>query len=140
MKCNAGRFENPWADLAEAQKSNGAWGVARARKAAEKSLVLLKNDGVLPLALPTSGKKPIIAVIGPNADVARLGGYYGEPRASVTPLAGIRALAGDRATVVHSQGVVITGDDAWWADEVTLADPAGTIGSAPCMDTGCQHG
>src|SRR3546814_4752805 len=93
MKCNAGRFENPWADLAEAQKSNGAWGVARARKAAEKSLVLLKNDGVLPLALPTSGKKPIIAVIGPNADVARLGGYYGEPRASVTPLAGIRALA-----------------------------------------------
>src|SRR3546814_15426948 len=65
------------------------------------------------------------SVIGPNADVARLGGYYGEPRASVTPLAGIRALAGDRATVVHSQGVVITEDDDWWADEVTLADPAG---------------
>src|SRR3546814_11607626 len=59
MKFNAGLFENPWADLAEAQKSNGAEGGARARKAAEKSLVLLKNDGVLPLALPTSGKKPI---------------------------------------------------------------------------------
>src|SRR3546814_6833889 len=47
------------------------------------------------------------------------------PRANVTPLAGIRALAGDRATVVHSQGVVITEDDDWWADEVKLADPAG---------------
>nr|WP_246427176.1 glycoside hydrolase family 3 N-terminal domain-containing protein [Sphingopyxis panaciterrulae] len=125
MKFNAGLFENPWADLAEAQKSNGAEGVALARKAAEKSLVLLQNDGVLPLALPTSGKKPTIAVIGPNADVARLGGYYGEPRASVSPLAGIRALVGDRATVVHSQGVVITEDDDWWADEVKLADPAG---------------
>jgi len=124
MKFNAGLFENPWPNRAVARRSNGAEGVALARKAAEKSLVLLKNEGVLPLALPASGgPKPTIAVIGPNADVARLGGYYGEPRASVSPLEGIRALVGDRANVVHSQGVVITENDDWWADEVKLGDP-----------------
>ena len=126
MKFNAGLFDNPWPDLAKAKTSNGPEGVALARKAAEKSLVLLKNDGVLPLALPEAGgTKPTIAVIGPNADVARLGGYYGEPRASVTPLEGIRSLVGDRAKIVHSLGVEITkGDDDWWEDEVELGDPA----------------
>ena len=126
MKFNAGLFDNPWPDLQEAMTSNGAEGVALARKAAEKSLVLLKNDGVLPLALPegAGAAKPTIAVIGPNADVARLGGYYGEPRASVTPLQGIRDLVGDKANIVHSLGVEITkGDDDWWEDEVELGDP-----------------
>ncbi|MXP48243.1 beta-glucosidase [Altererythrobacter luteolus] len=126
MKFNAGLFDNPWPDLALAKTSNGPEGVALARKAAAKSLVLLKNDGVLPLAFPDAGaEKPTIAVIGPNADVARLGGYYGEPRASVTPLEGIRALVGDRANIVTSLGVEITkGDDDWWDDTVELGDPA----------------
>jgi beta-glucosidase len=125
MKFNAGLFDDPWPDLALAKTSNGAEGVSLALKAAEKSLVLLKNDGVLPLALPSEGNaKPTIAVIGPNSDVARLGGYYGEPRASVTPLEGIRMLVGNRANIVHSLGVEITkGDDDWWEDEVELGDP-----------------
>ncbi|RNJ64456.1 MAG: beta-glucosidase [Porphyrobacter sp. IPPAS B-1204] len=123
-KFNAGLFDNPWPDLAKAKTSNGPEGVALARLAAEKSLVLLKNNGALPLALPAGGsKKPTIAVIGPNADVARLGGYYGEPRASVTPLQGIRAAVGGRATIVHSMGVeIVKGDSDWWDDPVELGD------------------
>lgn len=122
-KFNAGLFDNPWPDLAKAKTSNGPDAVALARLAAEKSLVLLKNNGALPLVLPASGKKPTIAVIGPNADVARLGGYYGEPRASVTPLQGIRAAVGDRARIVHALGVeIVKGDSDWWDDPVELGD------------------
>jgi beta-glucosidase len=124
MKFNAGLFDDPWPNLAEALRSNGPEGVALARKAAERSLVLLKNDGVLPLALPAPGTaKPTIAVIGPNADVARLGGYYGEPRATVTPLQGIRDVVGDKAEIVYAKGVEITVGDDWWEDAAELADP-----------------
>lgn len=125
MKFNAGLFEQPFAtDLKAARASNGAAGVALARRAAEQSLVLLKNDGTLPLAMPAGGARPTIAVIGPNANVARLGGYYGIPRNTVSPLAGIRALLGNKANIVTAPGVSVTKNDDWWADKVELADPA----------------
>lgn len=64
---------------------------ALALKAAQESLVLLKNDGVLPLA-PTLKR---IAVVGPTADdtMALLGNYFGTPAAPVTVLQGIRDAA-----------------------------------------------
>ncbi|GFD68671.1 glucan 1,4-alpha-glucosidase [Alteromonas sp. KUL106] len=53
-----------------------------ARRAAESSIVLLKNDGILPLD-PSSK----IALIGPNADNKSilLGNYHGTPIAPSTP-------------------------------------------------------
>ena len=63
-------------------------------------------------------------MIGPNAAVARLGGYYGQPPHIVSILDGIKAKVGDRAKIVYAQGVKITENDDWWEDEVTLADPA----------------
>ena len=123
LKFRAGLFEKPYADAAEAAAiTNNTEARALARRAAVRSMVLLKNDGVLPLALDQAN--PTIAVIGPSADVARLGGYYGQPPVTVSILQGVREKAGTRATVVFAQGVKITEDDDWWADNVRLADPA----------------
>jgi beta-glucosidase len=75
---------------------------ALARKAAQSSIVLLKNDGVLPL----SRNVGTIAVIGPTADeiMALLGNYYGTPAAPVTMLQGIRSAVGSRTKVLYSRG------------------------------------
>ena len=125
MKFKAGLFEQPYARAADTAVTNNQEAIALARTMAEKSLVLLKNDGMLPLAMPKAGgTKPTIAVIGPNAAVARLGGYYGQPPKTVSPLEGITNLVGKRANIVYAEGVKITVDDDWWKDEVELADPA----------------
>jgi beta-glucosidase len=62
---------------------------ALARKLANESMVLLKNDGTLPLK---SGMTKI-AVVGPLADQARvlLGNYTGTPTHTVTMLEGLKA-------------------------------------------------
>jgi beta-glucosidase len=123
IKIRAGLFEENLADadFAEAITNNDE-ARALARTAAQLSIVLLKNSGVLPLVLPATAK-PTIAVIGPNAAVARLGGYYGIPPVTVSLLEGVKARVGDKATVKFAQGVVITENDDWWADEVKLGDP-----------------
>jgi beta-glucosidase len=56
--------------------------------AARESLVLLKNDGTLPL----KGRGKTFAAIGPTADLLEAieGNYNGEAAAPVTPLAGLR--------------------------------------------------
>jgi len=72
------------------------------RVVAEKSMVLLKNDGVLPL------KKSVktIAVIGPNAAAlaAIEGNYNAVPSHPVLPLAGMEAKFGRQAKIVYAQG------------------------------------
>lgn len=123
IKFRAGLFEYPYASVEEAERiTNSAEARRLARVAARRSIVLLRNNGVLPLVLGED--KPTIAVIGPNAAVARLGGYYGIPPETVSLLEGVRARAGSRAYVTYAEGVVITEGDDWWADEVVLANPA----------------
>ena len=69
-----------------------------------KSIVLLKNDGVLPLKL---SDKPVIAVIGANAmQTMALGGMGAGVKAlyEVTPLEGLTKKIGDRADIVYAKG------------------------------------
>jgi len=73
------------------------------RRVAQESMVLLKNDGVLPL----SKRLASVAVIGPNADelMSLLGNYYGTPSHPVTALAGIRQAVGPGTVVRYARGV-----------------------------------
>ena len=75
----------------------------KALEAAQKSMVLLKNDGLLPLDL---AKLSTIAVIGPNADTHACleGNYNGTSSRYVTFLEGIREAAKGKARVLYSQG------------------------------------
>ncbi len=74
LKFEAGIFEQPYADegAAELAPLDAPEARALAREVAEKSIVLLANDGVLPLAADLR-----VAVIGPNADdpMALFGNY-----------------------------------------------------------------
>ncbi len=122
IKFHAGLFEQPYADAAAAERAtNTSEARALALRAAERSVILLKNDGMLPLDVNALKS---LAVIGPNAAVARLGGYYGQPPHSVSILEGIRSRVGQRIDVRYAEGVQITQNDDWWADEVKLADAA----------------
>ena len=79
-----------------------------ALEAARASLVLLKNDGLLPLDRQAMRS---IAVIGPHANDVTLGGYSGSPSYRVSALDGIRAkLAGEGdVTVAYEAGASVTG-------------------------------
>jgi beta-glucosidase len=78
---------------------------ALARELAEESITLLKNDKrLLPL---NEDKIKSIAVIGPNADEARIGGggsSFLEPPYSVSPLEGLKAKLGAAVQVGYEPG------------------------------------
>lgn len=93
---------------------------------ARKSIVLLKNDGVLPLKAETK-----IAVIGPNADCERmlLANYEGTPDSFITVLNGIKANCPNGNTV-YAKGCNITGgkDDGELLDEaIAAAEKSDTV-------------
>jgi beta-glucosidase len=86
---NLGLFENPYSDPNEAKKWNGHTSHRMlSKKAALESIVLLKNDHK---TLPISKKIRSVAVIGPDADEARLGGYSGPGNKKVSILDAVRS-------------------------------------------------
>ena len=85
---------------------------ALAQAAAEKSMVLLRNDGILPL---DPNRVRSVAVIGPNADSIRalIGNYHGTSSRSVTLLEGIRTYCHKHGIrVFFSEGCALVNDKA----------------------------
>lgn len=74
-----------------------------ASRAAKESIVLLKNDGILPL---NKDKIKTIGVIGPNADSrkALMGNYHGTASRYITVLEGIQDYVKDDVRVLYSLG------------------------------------
>ncbi|MCF8359793.1 MAG: glycoside hydrolase family 3 C-terminal domain-containing protein [Prolixibacteraceae bacterium] len=71
---------------------------------AARSIVLLKNDGILPLALD---RRPVIAVIGDNATQTMAKGGIGagvKTPYEVAPLDGLKNKVADRAEIVYARG------------------------------------
>lgn len=92
--------------------------------AAEKGIVLLKNDGILPL---DKSRIKTIGVIGPNANSRRVlsGNYHGTSSHYVTVLDGIQKEAGETCRVLYSEGCHLYKDKteplAWSDDRISEA-------------------
>ena len=88
-----------------------------ALEATKRSMVLLKNDGILPLkkdAIKTIG------VIGPNSNsrMALVGNYEGISSEYITVLEGIQRYVGDDIRVFHSDGTPL------WKDRMHVLSEA----------------
>nr|NUR37574.1 beta-glucosidase [Sphingomonas sp.] len=119
LKFEAGLFENPYPDVASAQaKTATADAIALAREAAQKSVVLLKNDKqLLPL---NTAKIRRMAVIGTHAKDTPIGGYSDVPGHVASVLQGMQEAGKGRFAVDYSEGVRITQTRCWSCDEVKL--------------------
>jgi beta-glucosidase len=152
QKFALGLFDDPFVDEGAAAVAFGrAEDVQLARRAAAESVVMLRNDGVLPLA----NKPASIAVIGPHADDLRLtqGDYHypthleiltvnieaglmpesgGEfaPGAhfpeTVTPLEALRARY-PSTRIEHVAGCEVAGDDRSGIDDARRAAAAAEV-------------
>jgi len=103
LKFLLGLFENPYTDKnLIKERFHTKENQAVALEAAQKSMILLKNDNNI---LPLSKSIKNIAVIGPNANVSRMGGYAPKNSVGTTVFEGIQQIVGKTANVVYEEGV-----------------------------------
>lgn len=143
-KYNLGLFSDPfrYCDTTRAQQVIlSAAHLQAAREIAQRSIVLLKNEGQL---LPLK-KQGTIAVIGPLADSKRdmIGNWSaaGDAARAVTLLEGIKNKLGQGATVLYAPGGHITTDanllsKAWQQPQLKQSD---TANSAQMLATALEQ-
>lgn len=105
VKLELGLFDKPFADPKKVTEVvYTSEHEAATLEAARKAMVLLKNDGILPLD-PSAYKN--ILVTGPGADdtIPMISRYGPGKSPVISPLAGIKELLGDKANILHAKGV-----------------------------------
>ena len=127
LKFKMGLFENPYVSPKDAKmyvRSEAHRQVAR--EVAREGIVLLKNDGILPLGKDVKS----IAVIGPNADTQynQLGDYTApqDDKFITTTLEGIQAAVSKNTKVNYVKGCAIR--------DVTMSDIPGAVKAAKESD------
>jgi beta-glucosidase len=111
-KFKLGLFDNPYVDESRvASIHNNPEHRRLARVAAQRSMVLLRNEGNLLPLVKGDPKVSSVAVIGPLADSKRdirgSWSFVDDVNSAVTVLEGIRAKLGTSAKVEYAQGVDI---------------------------------
>jgi len=102
VKFLLGLFENPYVDENKCKTIvNCKEHIELARKAAQESIVLLKNSEAL---LPLNKNISSIAVIGPNSSIAECGVYCIPKADDVSPLEGIRCAVSKETRIFHAEG------------------------------------
>jgi beta-glucosidase len=123
LKFQAGLFENPYADAAQADARTATPdAIALAREAARRSAVLLKNDkGLLPLQPNRVGK---MLLVGTHAKDTPIGGYSDVPRHVVSVYEGLQKEAQAHGfSLAYSEGVRLTEGRVWGKDEIVFTKP-----------------
>jgi len=123
VKFLVGLFDHPYQNDYKAadEEVDGVENNKIALKASQESLVLLKNNGVLPL---DASKVKSVAVVGPNAEeVSFVNQHYGPlATASVSVLEGLKTLLGDKLTINYAKGCDLV-DPQWPDSEIYGYEP-----------------
>ena len=99
-----------------------------ARLITQKSIVLLKNNGLLPL---DKNKIKSIAIVGPRSEEVLQDWYSGTPPYSVSPLEGIKSKLGPDVAVSHTTNADMAVSMAKSAETVIVCvgnNPSGNLG------------
>ena len=124
VKFRLGLFEDPYAKPERMDEVHTKESVALAREIATESIVMLKNDNILPL------KKDVkVALVGPNADVAQIGDY--SPRELLAGAVTVKAALESRIgaeNVLYAKGCrTAAGNKEWIAEAVEKAKSADVV-------------
>ena len=125
VKFALGLFENPYVNESLApQLAQCAEHRQLALESALESMVLLKNDGVLPL--PAKPMK--IAIVGPSAKKPRMGGYTCDEPNAVSPFDGIKARAPKGSEILFAEGcTLMVPDRSGFAAAIKIAKKADVV-------------